>query len=71
VGAWRTPVGAYARLQAGRLAITVEALTPDGRERFRRQGEIDAGASEAAAFELGAGLGRQVREEAGDRIVWR
>ncbi len=70
-GSCRTAIGAYARFDdTGRLALTVEALSPDGRARFRRQGELDAAAVEAAAFELGLRLGRQIRQEAGDRIVW-
>ena len=69
-GSCRTPIGAHARIEAGRLALTVEALSPDGRARFRREGALEPGAGEAAALALGAGLGRQIRDEAGEAIVW-
>ncbi|MDR3507694.1 MAG: hydroxymethylbilane synthase, partial [Caulobacteraceae bacterium] len=35
-GSCRTAVGAHARIEGGDLVLTVEALTPDGAERFRR-----------------------------------
>ena len=74
-GSCRTPIGAYARIDsglidAGRLELIVEALSPDGRERFRGQGGLEASASEAAAFEMGLGIGKRIRDEAGDRIIW-
>ena len=69
-GSCRTAVGAHAWLDGGRLHLVVEALTPDGRERFRRQGDtaIEPG-GEAAARALGAALGGAIREEGGDRLV--
>lgn len=72
-GSCRTAMGAHARIEADRLILTVEALTPDGRLRFRREGELGAPASaatEAEARELGLDLGRRIRAEAGDRIAW-
>ncbi|HET9160015.1 MAG TPA: hydroxymethylbilane synthase, partial [Caulobacteraceae bacterium] len=36
-GSCRTAIGAHARLVANDIDIVVEALTPDGRERFRRE----------------------------------
>ena len=72
-GSCRTAIGAHARIEAGQLVITVEALTPDGRTRFRRQDQLGVPAAEATeelARELGLELGRQIRAEAGDRIVW-
>ena len=69
-GSCRTAIGAHGRIEAGQLLLTVEALTPDGRQRFRRQGQLAAQAPEAAARQLGLELGGQVRETAGDAIAW-
>ncbi|HWF01962.1 MAG TPA: hydroxymethylbilane synthase [Caulobacteraceae bacterium] len=68
-GSCRTAIGAYARLDADRLKLVVEALTPDGSARFRREGEIELAAHPlAAADALGVRIGRAVREAAGDAI---
>jgi hydroxymethylbilane synthase len=71
-GSCRTPVGAHARrrLDDGSLELTVEALSPDGRLRFRRQSAVSHEADDAEAFAVGLRLGGEVRAEAGDRIVW-
>lgn len=71
-GSCRTPIGAYARFEEGALRLVVEALTPDGRARFRREGasELSALADPArAARDLGVSLAAAVRDEAGDAIV--
>lgn len=71
-GSCKTPIGAYARLEGGSLHLIVEALSPDGRHRFRHQGSAELSASadqEAAARDLGLSLGLAVKEEAGDLIV--
>lgn len=70
-GSCRTAVGAHAVLRGMRLALIVEALTPDGALRFRRQGEIAlTGADDVgAARALGLDLGTQVRAEGGDAIL--
>ncbi len=65
----RTAVGAFARLEAGRLALIVEALSPDGARRFRRQGEIAAAAGEEAARDLGLRLGAEIRDEGGEALL--
>ncbi|MBX3480563.1 MAG: hydroxymethylbilane synthase, partial [Caulobacter sp.] len=70
-GSCRTAIGAHAVLEGGRLTLIVEALTPDGTARFRREGEVvlpDDGA-EAAARALGRALGDAVRDAGGDAIV--
>jgi len=69
-GSCRTAVGAYAQLADGRVKLVVEALTPDGRMRFRHQGEADLVGDdpEAAARALGRSLADLVRREAGDDI---
>jgi len=50
----------------------VEALSPDGRLRFRREGDAELSAASdphAAARDLGDALGHAVRDEAGDAII--
>ncbi len=65
-------MGAYAQLDGAHLSLIVEALTPDGQQRFRREGEIDLPAQDAegAARALGLSLGRAVREEGGEALVY-
>ena len=66
-GSCKTAIGAYARLEGDLLHLIVEALTPDGARRFRRQGEADVGGAggEAAARALGVSLGLAVLAEGG------
>lgn len=69
-GSCRTAIGAHARIEGDELALVVEGLTADGRERWRREGRIDLGEGELArARALGLELGGQVREAAGDRLM--
>lgn len=69
-GSCRTAIGAHARLEGRRLSLVVEALTPEGRERFRRQAAIDLGADPAgAAARLGRALGAEIRAEGGERLL--
>jgi hydroxymethylbilane synthase len=69
-GSCRTAVGAHARLEGGDLLLVVEALTPDGRERFRREARVALGADGAAAARaLGLDLGAQIRAEGGERLL--
>ena len=69
----RTPIGAYSQLSAGRLSLIVEALSPDGRLRYRREGVVEGLGTDAAAMDaaraLGLRLGAELRDEAGDSIV--
>ena len=68
----RTPIGAYATLTARRLVLIVEALSPDGRLRFRREEALDLSAAAdavSAARGLGLRLGAELRDEAGDAII--
>jgi hydroxymethylbilane synthase len=71
-GSCRTAIGAYARIEDERLDLIVEALTPDGADRFRREAGMVLGGStsEAEARALGLELGHEIRAAAGDRIVW-
>ena len=69
-GSCRTAVGAHARIEGGVMKLVVEALTPDGRERFRREAEITLAAdTEGQARALGERLGESIRLEGGDRLL--
>jgi hydroxymethylbilane synthase len=71
-GSCRTAIGAHARLAEGRLMLVVEALSPDGRLRFRHQGDAELATAAdplAAARDLGLSLGVAVRDEAGDALA--
>ena len=68
-GSCRTAMGAHARWIGEALHLTVEALTPDGALRFRREGEIPSGAGEDAARALGLSLGLEVRQAGGDTLL--
>jgi hydroxymethylbilane synthase len=70
-GSCRTAIGAYARIEGSRLIMVVEALTPRGERRFRREGEVEVGGVDglAAARDLGRRLGEWIAEEAGDALV--
>jgi hydroxymethylbilane synthase len=72
-GSCKTAIGAHAWFEGARLKLVVEALTPDGRRRFRHAGEQDLtelADPEAAARALGDSLGLAVKDEAGDAIVF-
>ncbi|MDB5472254.1 MAG: porphobilinogen deaminase [Caulobacter sp.] len=70
-GSCRTAIGTHALLKDRHLTLIVEALTPDGSRRFRREGGImlPEDGAEAAARALGQELGDAVRLEGGDAIV--
>ncbi|EJL34037.1 porphobilinogen deaminase [Caulobacter sp. AP07] len=70
-GSCRTAVGAYARLDGLDLTMIVEALTPDGAHRFRREGAVTLSGLEATdqARALGLDLGGQVRIEGGPALI--
>ncbi|CAN1568531.1 HemC Porphobilinogen deaminase [Caulobacteraceae bacterium] len=69
-GSCRTAVGAHARLEGRRLTLIVEALTPDGARRYRREDTVDLGDdTEADARDLGLRLGEAIRIEGGADIL--
>lgn len=70
-GSCRTAIGAYAQIDGAGLSLIVEALTPDGSLRVRREGRITLpeGDEEAAARALGLALGEEVRREGGDALL--
>jgi len=67
----RTAVGAHAWLEDGVLKLIVEALSSDGRQRFRHAGDAELSQladPEASARALGLSLGHAVRDAGGDAI---
>jgi hydroxymethylbilane synthase len=66
-GSCKTAIGAYGRIEAGTLNLTVEAQTPDGKQRFRREGSIGDLTIEAGRA-LGLKLGLEVLAEGGDAL---
>jgi hydroxymethylbilane synthase len=70
-GSCRTPIAALAELAPGGLRLRAEALTPDGRHRWRRDITRRAKTIEDAAA-LGRALGAEIRAEAGPALdAWR
>jgi hydroxymethylbilane synthase len=69
-GSCRTAIGAHAILDGSRLTLVVEALTPDGARRFRREAEADVGGAsgETVARDLGLRLGEAVRADGGEAL---
>jgi hydroxymethylbilane synthase len=67
-GSCRTAVAGYAVLDGTRLTLVVEALTPDGRELFRREARVD-NVTRQSADALGRRLGGEIRAEAGDKLL--
>jgi hydroxymethylbilane synthase len=69
-GSCKTAIGAYARLDGPRLLLIVEALTPDGARRFRRERDVEASGAgaEAAAADLGRRLGDEICQEGGSAL---
>jgi hydroxymethylbilane synthase len=71
-GSCKTAIGAHAWFEGGSLHLIVEALSPDGRHRFRHQGSTEiaqAADPDASARALGLSLGEAVKTEGGDLIV--
>lgn len=70
-GSCRTAIGAYAQVDGAELRLIVEALTPDGSERFRREASITlpSEGGEARARELGLALGAEIKAEGGDKLL--
>jgi hydroxymethylbilane synthase len=70
-GSCRTAIGAYATLDGDTLTLVVEALTPTGDRRFRREGEARVGGPDglSAARDLGFRLGEAIAVEAGDALI--
>jgi hydroxymethylbilane synthase len=71
-GSCKTAIGAHAWFEGARLRLIVEALSTNGRDRFRHAGEADMAEladPQASARDLGFSLGLAIRDEAGDAIL--
>ena len=69
-GSCRTPIGALARIEGGRLYFLGEVLAPDGRQRWRGEERITLGANPRAEAEaLGRKMGAEIRAEAGEEFI--
>lgn len=68
-GSCRTAIGAHARFDGDLLKLSVEALNTDGSSRWRRDAERPATIGLAEAQALGAALGRDIRDDAGDALI--
>ncbi|MES1199863.1 MAG: hydroxymethylbilane synthase [Pseudomonadota bacterium] len=69
-GSCRTPISALAHCDGARLSFIGETLTPDGKQRWRREADAPLGANPiASARALGASLGHAIRDEAGDALL--
>ena len=67
-GSCRTAVAAHAWLEGADMNLIVEALTPDGKLRFRREAHLK-GVTLASADALGRKLGAEIRAEGGERLL--
>ncbi len=68
-GSCRTPIAALARFDGETLSFIGETLTPDGKQRWRREAHV-ALTTDAAARALGDQLGHEIRDEAGDLLMF-
>jgi hydroxymethylbilane synthase len=69
-GSCRTPIAALARASGENLAFIGEVLTPDGTARWRRTETLRLGKDAISdARALGARLGAEIRDEAGDALT--
>ena len=65
-GSCRTPIAALGTVSGDTLAFVGEALTPDGKQRWRRTARVTLGANPCESAEaLGRRLGAEIRAEAG------
>lgn len=63
-GSCRTPIAAHGTWEGARLHLLCEVLTPDGRHKWRLEGEVED-PDAAAACALGKRLGMALRAQAG------
>ncbi len=67
-GSCRTAMGTWTHVVDGQLKLVVEALAPDGSDRWREEGAVAVAEEEPAAHALGLRLGQAVRIAGGDRL---
>jgi hydroxymethylbilane synthase len=65
-GSCRTPIGALATIKGDKLHLVGEVLSPDGKQRWRREDSIQLPCDAAA---LGRKLGAAIRAEAGEAFI--
>lgn len=68
-GSCRTPIAALATLDADKISFRGEVYSKDGRLKFNRE-ERASCASLEDAFSLGLSLGRDLKAEIGDLVLW-
>jgi len=68
-GSCRTPIAALAEIMAGGLNFRGEVIAKDGSIRFARSERLET-PSVKMAYDLGYRLGKDIRAEAGERILW-
>jgi len=68
-GSCRTPIAALAEIMAGGLNFRGEVIAKDGSIRFARSERFEM-PSVKTAYDLGYRLGKDIRAEAGERILW-
>ena len=68
-GSCKTAIGAFAQVHDKTLRLVVEALTPDGKERFRAFGLCAMAGGPEKARALGLRLGYDVLREGGEKLL--
>ena len=68
-GSCRTPIAALAEIMDGGLNFRGEVIAKDGSMRFARTERLEDPSLEKA-YALGQRLGEDIRQEAGERILW-
>lgn len=68
-GSCRTPIAALAEIKQGALHFRGEVIAKDGSLKFKRS-ETLVNPTLSSAYDLGLELGRAIRDEIGDRIIW-
>ncbi len=69
-GSCRTPIGALAAIDGGKLGFLGEVLSPDGVQHWRREETIELGTNARAdAAGLGRKLGALIRADAGEEFI--
>jgi len=68
-GSCRTPIAALAEIRDDRLEFRGEVIAKDGSIRFARKDYLER-PTKKTAYDMGIRLGRDIRAEIGDRIIW-
>lgn len=68
-GGCRVPLGAWARVEGEALVMDACVLSVDGSQSIRRRGRVSGKITPAMAMALGKGLGDEIAEEGGLRLL--